>query len=376
MASSSKTIQQKPKGFLAVDIETTGKTFTGPSGALVDGKIFAVGLSYGTSLSGRVKTKRLVLDIIYPMENDLNANDSDIENLKKLHQIWRVKGYEQRCLDEFWADKIDIFIKMLNPEENDISKSLEEFVEKLNALLEKIEKKFSSVTIISDTLNYDTTWLNYLLQLHGFKSLGYSRQGAYRYGIEKDSYVSGILGMNYIQDNWNFAKQMTKLIWLFIRPDIQVEHDHLPENDAKHHLIEFLKFQEFHMILHKECHESYEYFLFKYSLNFCDFLINLINNSKNYIESFIIVIRLINRLSKTLEKFGENFKKHYYGKKIHVPNFKIINMRIQLLFEGLYSTEKLQLLKHHIDGFINDEIKPHLTKLTQQYEKSTSLQDD
>jgi len=108
-----------------------------------------------------------------------------------------------------------------------------------NALLEA-ETKYDTVVIIVDNISFDTTWCNMLLMKHGFNNLSYTRANKYRWGYELDSYTLGSFGFSP-EVEWSEYVNAMKLHIDPIFPNIEIIHDHNPENDAMSILVKFIR---------------------------------------------------------------------------------------------------------------------------------------
>lgn len=230
---ASESFENKEKGYFAIDIERTGnkKDIT-----------FAIGYAYSKAT---VESDDDIVSgqIVY----DLHINPREFEGLTQeqkvtlMKSIWIARGYEIRCFDEFWSKFVDILITLQS--ETLICKTTTAFGCAINSVMEKAESEFSSLTIITDTVAFDTVHIDNILTYAGCNPLNNSRSGKYQSGIEVDSLAMGALGLP-TDVSWNeyqdaYDKKIKDII------PVYSVHDHQPKNDAKSILLKFLKTQKY-----------------------------------------------------------------------------------------------------------------------------------
>lgn len=221
------------KGYFAIDIERTG-----------NGKndcTFAVGYAYSkvdVESDVEITCGQLILDVMDVTSFDgLNQN----EKISKMREIWSMKEFEMRCFDEFWSKHIDILIQLFGDPDRRIFHQT--FGLALDSVMRKAEGQFSSLTIITDTVAFDTVHVDNILTSSECNPLNNSRSGQYQSGIEVDSLAMGALGLP-CDASWSeyqdaYDKKIKDII------PIYADHDHQPKNDAKSILLKFLKTQKY-----------------------------------------------------------------------------------------------------------------------------------
>lgn len=219
MASSSTTTRDKKYGIICIDIERTGRT---PSD-----DVFAVGFA--------------TCDIKNPSEiKTFNVcRRLGIQPDQSLQSFWQHSGYDQTCLDEFWSKNTEVFLKLQDEKQvNLVGPAESEFVQQINEILRACEEMYDESVILTDTTLFDTVYLNQLLTKYEYEPVNYTRNKEYRSGIESDSYVGGLMKSDDPFD-WrslgDFKKEHLDKLKV-----CEVEHDHHPENDAKHILVMYL----------------------------------------------------------------------------------------------------------------------------------------
>jgi len=143
-------------------------------------------------------------------------------------QFWASKSWEKRCFDEFWSKHTDLLDRFNNDPER--LPNLETMIVKLNNALRRWEHAFPGGFLVAfDTLNFDSVWLNQLLQQHHYADLARQRDGTgWRGALEVDSYRFGRLGVT--PGDWNaFYATIAALPQSIERP---AEADHDPAVDA------------------------------------------------------------------------------------------------------------------------------------------------
>lgn len=219
----------KSRGLLALDIEKTGCESS-------KDEIFAVGfahVSFDEELfdpqtrveffNRRVSKHRIVLDLKKP--EDMSWKE-----------LWETRGYCQKTFDEFWSTREDVLTDLQEGHGTSVkAKSRREFASFINALLAVIEAKYSSVTILSDTLTVDVPGVSALLTSFDYQPLCQSRSGAYQSGYEVDSYLMGVFN-SFPNDE---HPPNTRKFLSDRRCSTQLQ-DHRPENDALSLLDDFV----------------------------------------------------------------------------------------------------------------------------------------
>jgi len=232
---SSASSENKEKGYFAIDIERTGNC----SNDLT----FAIGYAYSKrdiSSDEDIISGQLIGDLFLDVEKLKELSNED--KISKLRESWANSGFEMRCFDEFWSKNIDVLIS-LQDHTQDMSRSYEYLGLELNKVMMKAEMMFSSLTIITDTVAFDTVHVDNILTTSDSKPLNNSRSGQYQSGIEVDSLAMGALGLpddvswSVYQDEYN--KKIKDII------PVYSVHDHQPKNDAKSILLKFLKTQKY-----------------------------------------------------------------------------------------------------------------------------------
>lgn len=222
----------KLKGYFAIDIERTGNG--------KNDRTFAIGYAYSKSdveSDDDIVCGQLITDIIdiNPLKG-LNQEDQ----ISKMREIWLEKGYEMRCFDEFWSKHIDILFQLFDQIE---FCAIDIMGSELNSIMKRAEQQFSSLTIITDTVAFDTVHVDNILTSSGCNPLNNSRSGQYQSGIEVDSLAMGALGLPCDAPWSEYQDAYDKKIKDII--PIYADHDHQPKNDAKSILLKFLKTQKY-----------------------------------------------------------------------------------------------------------------------------------
>lgn len=209
---------------VALDIETTGKYFLPQPATGARDDIVAIGMCvYDSSVRGGAPLHRILIHHNVGKPPQVSWRD-----------LWAVRGYEQRCYDEFWHKNealLDATQTMQKPDDVDFynaAMSRRELAEKLDSVVKWIETSWSDVSYASDTVTYDIVWLLALLQEHGYDSLSHDREGAFRHGgFHVGSYELGFLGKRR-KDDADRAR-IKKLREAY---PAKVEHTHRADQDA------------------------------------------------------------------------------------------------------------------------------------------------
>lgn len=230
---SSEKDGEKSMGYCALDIEMTGSTR--------NDKIIAIGIAHGPS-AFEMSSTQLVVKLDKP--SDATWGD-----------FWKSSNFEWRCFEEFWSKHE----KVLNELQSQASiGTVEELARQFNDTLEAIEKQYSRLILVTDTIAYDTTWLNMLLVMHDYRPLNYSRQGEHRWGYEIDSLTEGALHVDANHD-WETYRALVEMEIDTRFPSLHVTHNHRPEQDAFFILARYFRVREYARVrmasssLNEEC---------------------------------------------------------------------------------------------------------------------------
>lgn len=195
--------------FIAIDIETTGQHYLGKD------CLIAIGAAMGKKCSdGRFevfRSDRWVVDLEKPTG-------------QTWAQVWSERGYEARCFDEFWSKNLEVleYLQACREKTNQ-----DTVITRFNEFLGQVEKE-GPYSIISDTLFFDTVWLDYHLRSCGFAGLSRKRDGTgWISGYELDSLRFG--RTQAALGDWSaLEEKCSALPWRF--PSNSSPHD--PEFDA------------------------------------------------------------------------------------------------------------------------------------------------
>lgn len=192
--------------FLVLDIETSGPLHTRD-------EMFAIGLAFGTETSIITTAKFISLQPSSDWRED-----------------WERRGWNMQTYESFWS-KYEYVLNDLAAAKN--CNNAYDIMEKLDEYLDFIERRYGDFTVCFDTMNYDSVWLNVLLQKYGFQDLARNRDGSgYRSSLEIDSYFAGKLGVAPNSDEYRARKNAMNLA---------KEGDaHDPEVDARNMMIELI----------------------------------------------------------------------------------------------------------------------------------------
>ena len=145
---------------------------------------------------------------------------------------WKEKGWEMRCW-EFWKNQVDVLDHLQVRDDNTLPDEAALFG-CINDLLQKYERLNENLTILTDTIGFDTHWINARLEQYGHADLARDRDfTGYRSGIEVDSYRYGVVGWDPTCPWSEFTEAWDKLVEAHPMPmpkDVNKAHD--PEYDA------------------------------------------------------------------------------------------------------------------------------------------------
>jgi hypothetical protein len=214
-------------GLIAIDVESTGKYIGGSyKGSDV---VFAVGIA-SCALKGDKKIPEIKTSVVCL---DLEKPPSD-----SWQDFWQYRNFEPRCWDEFWSFRTELLDQLQSDTKEFPLYCKAKFAEALNNALAEHEALYEKTDILTDTTSYDTVCVGTLLNQHDFEPLNYTRLGAYRGGVELDSFIAGIAGVSDPSD-WESVEKF-KTDHLEALKIVQVKHDHNPANDATHILVTYL----------------------------------------------------------------------------------------------------------------------------------------
>ena len=220
----SKESDPEVVGFIVVDIETTGRRMMDCD----EGKdvCFAIGFGHGTSIDD-VETEKVCLDM----------GKQTGESWK---EFWKKNKFENRCYEQFWSKNESVLDDLQNREKlgPNLVKTEAEMMARLQSFLVRMEKLYSQTVLITDTTAFDTVWLSYLLEKHGYAHMGYKRDGSYSKGLEMQSYRMATYGISSFSRKdkskpWEMDAEYQKKVSI-------ISHDHDPSNDARQILTAFL----------------------------------------------------------------------------------------------------------------------------------------
>ena len=244
-------LEMKKKLYVvAIDIETTG--------TLGQGEIFAIGIALAkypdndwnreADHDGSIvplEQIRLVMQILSSAERATYG--PDVSAYEIWSSVWDKRGWERRCFDEFWGKPENL--KMLDELNEQASYfDLKSFAQGFNRTLANLEdryrwsdpSKMSDVTYVSDTMNFDFPWLNWLLSTIQQPSMIYYRNG--KYGPTSwylGCYIRGLLNISPLDMDWKLDEKPISDALKAIA-DKFAPHDHDPAKDALNILIRFL----------------------------------------------------------------------------------------------------------------------------------------
>lgn len=209
---------------VGIDIETTG-VYQG-NDLIILGSIVAI-----DPVTMRIVTR----EIFEPNENMFGRRIPKPSDGETYEDVWVKCGFEKRCYQDFWSKNLELLEKIQRDYDNIVSDDDASLASRVNSILQKIEEASSeSLTIVSDTMAYDTVFVSGLLITHGYKPLYYSRGGRYRWIYHTSSYFLGIWGGNIAgmdRDDWRDYDDWLKNV-VGVMDGCPTDHDHNPENDA------------------------------------------------------------------------------------------------------------------------------------------------
>lgn len=213
----------KPKiGVIAIDIEKTGRRNED------DDPIFAIGIATApidaTSFD-QVKAGSVALDLKKPKDMDWA-------------DYWKKSNFEERCWNEFWSKHVEILDSLQDKYNIHMVAGRKEFAEWIAFSLKLFEEMYEKTIIVTDTTLFDTVCVGSELKLFKLTPLNYDNLGNYRSGVEVDSFISGLFGIDDRSD-W---ETRSGYFDAYIKPLLlkEVDHDHHPENDATSILLKYL----------------------------------------------------------------------------------------------------------------------------------------
>lgn len=212
-------------GYFVIDIERTGHGYK-------NDKTFGIGWAHSDKHLTNIVKGNVCMHLWF--------SNKYCEDIDVMRTLWLSKNFEQRCFEEFWSKHLDIFGMLQDETKVNLVADEYSMAQALNNALLEAESMYDNLMIVCDTIMFDTTWCNLLLMKHGFKGLSWSRSGKYRWGYELDSYTLGSLGFTPEVDWKDYSKAIETNIDV-IFPDIQINHDHNPENDAMSILVKFIR---------------------------------------------------------------------------------------------------------------------------------------
>lgn len=205
--------------FAAIDIEQTG--------VLYGDVLVGVGWAIGTFTVN--SDNQVVVSEVTKGSVCLN-HGLDLTDYPTILKEWVHRGYEERCLREFWQDKLDTLRALQDPKLVNLVNSEEDLANALNKALSDAEAMYGRVTILVNTIAFDTVLTSVMLMKYGFPGLQYSRKGAMQRGVELNSYSSGSLLLLPTDSRSDQGLSLKKKIAPV--PKSVVVHDHDPKNDA------------------------------------------------------------------------------------------------------------------------------------------------
>jgi len=211
---AAETIQKIPRGYIAIDIERTGRTLADIT--------FAFGLAHAPRDAKNItELKKMHVCLNLKKPSDMSWQE-----------FWIVKGFEQRCWNEFWSkpDITPILDFLQNPIEVILVDTLEEFARMINDILHEAEECYERSMPVIDCPLFDPVHVGEILTKYGYMPIQYTRSNRYRSSWEIDSFIAGI-GCFYPED-WeprrNLEEKKMKRFLL-----AEKNHNHHPENDAE-----------------------------------------------------------------------------------------------------------------------------------------------
>ena len=215
MASTGKTT-----GFIAIDIETTGKNF-------FTNVLFAIGIAWGDA-SG-IQTCKIVVDLEKPPE-------------RSWEEHWQERQWEPRCWNEFWSKNVEALDAL---QKNDRLIKIDELSRVFNAQLSAIEELFDKTVLVFDAIAFDPVWTSTLLMRDGYNPLNYTRKGVHRWSYNVDSLTEGALCIDGNEEWARLVKERNERIDVLL-PELGVtQNDHDPAHDAEHILAQYLRARAF-----------------------------------------------------------------------------------------------------------------------------------
>lgn len=160
---------------MSYDLESTGNRVCKSPPFPGKDEIFAIGSSViAVPLDGApihvVESRRWVLNI-----NDKASHPWPT--------LWKIRGYEWNCWDEFWSKNQAVLNRLMRETEAlDLYDSTKEMVDSFARYVADMEDRFISdnkFIRISDTIGFDITNLDTLLESHGYPALFLERKAGW-----------------------------------------------------------------------------------------------------------------------------------------------------------------------------------------------------
>jgi hypothetical protein len=215
--------------YAGVDIETTGPRFVVDRRGQRD-ELISIGIAVFDAVSAP-KSPPVRVEL-------LNLNLHKMASVP-WEALWRARGYNMATFEEFWAtytEELESTQSSVSPDPVTIDRyvlasSREELARELNHTLVLLEANYPGVRYVTDTTEFDRTWLATLLQEHGYHSMAYTRAGNFRGGASDQHSGSFELGViNYTSKDEEGARATIDTIRGCYAFD--VPHSHRADQDA------------------------------------------------------------------------------------------------------------------------------------------------
>lgn len=208
---------------VGVDIEGSGKFFMeNPTTGRRD-VVLSIGLAV-YNVNSDAPPRRILINHNIGRPND-----------KKWPKFWKLRGFEERCFREFWSkniEQLDATQCLIREEglEFYIARSEAELATLLNSVVAELEQRYPLLRYVTDTQEYDRTWLAVLLQRYGFHPLGYDRSGVFRYKVSDMHSTSYELGLVRATKRSDDSRE--RVAKVRAKYDAGTKHTHRADQDA------------------------------------------------------------------------------------------------------------------------------------------------
>ncbi len=97
------------------------------------------------------------------------------------YDLWKRRGYNIDCFNRFWRKRVDKLDKLQDENYIKLLNTRVDLAFEINRILVEIERMCQKLTIVTNTVAFDTVQVGRLLANEHLQPLHYSRNGEYRW---------------------------------------------------------------------------------------------------------------------------------------------------------------------------------------------------